>query len=625
MTATASIPPEDLRLLEQVVSDPRFQSLSVLPRFAIPELAVLGGAYGVLALGTWAGIAGWLPYPLVLVLSTMAMFAVFTPLHDAVHRSVSSHGGFNDLVGNLAALILMPGITTRLYRFLHLEHHRYTGEHGKDPDDPFITAPWPRRLLLWTFLDLHWSWFYLQRRHQRPPAEVRAFVVSLGFFIAWHVAWLASPWAVEFLLYWLVPQRLGLTLLVYLFSFIQHPADVEQRQSPFRATRMIRGGRLMRLLLLGQSQHLMHHLFPGVPFYRYDRAWMLGRAAFKERDRQIVWQWPLAWPRRPAAPVERVAETRLQVRITEIRQVAQDVRAYRLEGVDRPLPAFPAGAHVDVHLGPGRVRQYSLCGDPQAPSGEWRIAIKREDAGRGGSRAAHEQLQMGRICELGQPRNQFELRAGSGRVVLVAGGIGVTPLLAMAHALHHQERPFELHLCARCERALPFGDELSALPFRDAIRTHLDDGPAQQAWAAASLPVWQSGDTLYLCGPAGFMACVIEQARVRGWPDEQVVTETFVAAVADPALDHAFTAVLQRSGRSVEVPAGGSLLEALQGQGIELAASCTQGLCGACAVPVIDGEVDHRDRVLGPRRDAPDRLMTTCVSRARGERIVLDL
>ena len=615
-------PAEDLHLLNQVVSEPRFQRLIDLPVVAPAELLVLVGSYAAFGLATWAGIAGVIPYLAALLINATALYAVFTPLHDAVHRTVSRNPVLNDLIGNLAAMLLVPGITTRLYRHLHLEHHRYTGEKDKDPDEPFISAPLPLRVLVWMFLDVHWSWFYIRHRNERPANERRAFWISIGLSVTWHAAWLLSPWAKEFLLYWMIPQRLGLTVLVYLFAFIQHPDGIEQRQAPLQATRMIRGGALARLLLLGQSEHLVHHLFPGVPFYRYHDVWVLGQPAF--RGRETVWQSPLGYPTRPRSlPSAAVAAT-IPVRVTVVEDIAEGVRAYELSATQGHLPPFAAGAHLDVHVAPGIVRQYSLCSDP-AGQGAWRIAVKREEPGRGGSRTLHERVQAGDTLEVGFPRNHFSLRPGAAHTVLIAGGIGITPLLAMAYELSTAGRTFEMHVCARSERFVPFSKRLRGAAFAGSVRFHLDDGPVDQRPGADIIPRWKKGSDLYLCGPAGFMSAMVDYAHAAGWPRENVFLETFVVPSADSSTNRPFEVVLKRSGRSLTVPADRSLLDVLQSSDIAITAVCTQGLCGACVATVLDGEVDHRDLVLGKRRDRNGCRMTTCVSRARSGRLVLDL
>jgi vanillate O-demethylase ferredoxin subunit len=287
------------------------------------------------------------------------------------------------------------------------------------------------------------------------------------------------------------------------------------------------------------------------------------------------------------------------------------------------LPSYEAGAHVDLHIGEGLVRQYSLCGDP-AELEHYRIAVKYEADGRGGSRRAHELLETGVVVEIGAPRNLFPLHAKTSRAVLVAGGIGITPLMAMAHTLQRQQRDFTLHVCARSEQAFVFKSALASAPWADRVVRHLDD-ESETTLNAADIPRWRMGDHLYLCGPSGFMQWVLSLATARGWPDEALHTETFIATRRDTTDGRPFVVELARSRRNIQVPGNESLLDVLQREGLSVSGSCTQGMCGACRVRVLDGAIDHQDTFLSTEERHRGDCMTTCVSRAAGEHLRLDL
>ncbi len=613
-------PASDRLLLEQVVVEPRFRVLASPPRWAWQQLTILMLSYSVVLGGAAGYLGGALPYALVLIASALAIYAIFTPLHDATHNAASSDPFINDRIGDAGALLLFPGFTTRIYRRLHLAHHRYTGEHDRDPDDMMVTARFPWSIPLLFFYDLWWFSFVFRHRKGRSRAELFELSAGIAVSIIWHTAWLLSPFAWEFVLLWLLPQRLAVLILAYTFGRIQHPPGVEQRDDPFHATRMIRGGEVMRWLTLGQSAHLMHHLFPSVPWYRYHDAWDLSRPLLEDRD--LIWKWPV--PPFPPQPRRTNEDARLSMRVVKAVTVGEDVRSFVLQSADgATLPPLTAGAHVDLHLGDGMVRQYSLCGDP-ADTGHYRIAIKYEADGRGGSRRAHELLEPGASVKIGAPRNLFPLDEAASRLVLVAGGIGITPLLAMAHALHKQQRDFRLHVCARSAEAMAFDKELAAMSWSDRVVRHFDDVPGS-ALDASDLPRWQPGDHLYLCGPGGFMQWVLSLAAERGWPDEAVHTETFVTAHRDAPDGQPFEVELARSGRTISVPGHASLLDTLQDEGLPVAGSCTQGMCGACRVSVLEGSIDHHDVFLSDEERARGNCMTSCVSRAAGERLVLDL
>ena len=621
---SSTYPEAERNTLAGIMADPAFARIVRIPTLAWQEIGLIAGCYAVLMTGTALAVNGWAPYPLVMLVHALAIYAIFTPLHDATHGALSRHRGLNDALGTLAALPLFPGFTTGLYRFLHMEHHKHTGEAEADPDEVTVATRMPTRFLVWMFLDLYWIRWYLRRVGERPRQEWVGAIGSVAFFLVWHIGWLLSPYALEFVLLWLIPQRLGITLLVYLFASIQHPEGVHQRAQPIQATRMMRGGPLVRWATLSQAQHLMHHLFPTVPYYRYNDAWTV--AAPRLQDHEIVWGRLFGERPQPKhAGGTPASDTQmLDAQVVAVEEVGEGVRAYTLAPVSADaFPAFTPGAHIDVHLGDGIVRQYSLC---EAFDGrQYRIAVKREDHGRGGSRRLHTRWDTGATVRIGRPRNLFALGAHDA-VVLVAGGIGITPLLAMADALHQSRTPFVFHVCARTPAGQPFGKQLQAAAYAEHVRCHYDQAPETQnnPLRDTDLPEWTPGQALYLCGPQGFMTHVQAIAARRGWPADGIFTESFSAGSPPTGVNEAFEAVLARSGRVLQVGATESLLDALNAAHCSVPAACTQGLCGSCVCTVLDGEVEHRDVALTDAARAAGQ-MTACVSRARGGRLVLDL
>lgn len=615
-------PAEDRELIGQIVAAPAIQRILALPTFAWQEIGMVAGVYVALILSTTLALSGNLPLWAAMTINAIAIYAAFTPFHDAAHSSVSRDRRINDGIGTISVLPLFPGFTTGLYRFLHLEHHRHTGEGSRDPDDVMVSAPILTRLLSWVFIDVYWTWWYLKRWRERSTGQLIRDGLGAALFVAVHLGFLLSPYAWEFVLLWLIPQRVGITFLTYMFAAIQHPHGVVQAQHPIQGTRMIRGGALVRIAFISQSQHLMHHLFPGVPYYRYNAAWKASQALLSQQE--IVWSWPVGALAMPTAGARRAGST-LPARIVGIEAVSSEVNAYLLESCSTTaLPAFAAGAHIDLHIAPGLIRQYSLCSGPRA-DGRYRIAIKREDGGRGGSLAAHRSLKRGDEVQISTPRNLFPLVDNASSVILVSGGIGITPLMSMAETLAARGTPFVFHACARSQSALPFSSELSSATYAAQICTHLDDGAAAQKLGAADLAPWQPGMALYLCGPQGFMRHVQDMAKARGWPEDAIHTESFAAPVHDASKNRAFEIVLRTSGQRITVPADRTLLDVLQENRIPAAvAVCTQGLCGSCVLRVCEGEVEHRDVVLGAQ-DRRAGFMTACVSRAAGERLILDL
>jgi len=289
---------------------------------------------------------------------------------------------------------------------------------------------------------------------------------------------------------------------------------------------------------------------------------------------------------------------------------------------DAGLPVFEAGAHVDVHLPGGLVRQYSLCGDP-ADRSRYRLGVLKDPASRGGSEALHGTLREGTVVTISAPRNLFPLAGNAGRSLLLGGGIGITPMIAMAYALHATGADFELHYCGRSRSHAAFIDELAQAPFADRVITHFDDEPASKLDLQRVLGSPASDSHVYTCGPSGFMAWVIDGARAAGFRDEQVHREYFQVEVDNSG--GAFEVHTARTGKTLQVQAGQSIVHALAEVGIAVDVSCEQGVCGTCLCDVLEGEPDHRDVYLTEDERAANDQMLLCCSRSRSGRLVLDI
>jgi len=321
--------------------------------------------------------------------------------------------------------------------------------------------------------------------------------------------------------------------------------------------------------------------------------------------------------------------TLLNVRVLRKTAEAVDIAHFELAAEDGgPLPAFSAGAHVDVHLpdaAGGLVRQYSLCNDPDETH-RYLIAVLRDPASRGGSRAMHDAVVVGQRLQISAPKNHFPLAHGAERHLLLAGGIGVTPILCMAERLARIGADFRMHYCTRSRERTAFAGRIAASAFAGRVQHHFDDGPPeQQLTLAALLGTPRAGEHVYVCGPKGFMDAVLGTARAAGWPEAQLHFEFFGADVAPLAGDAGFEVQLASSGRIVPVPADRSVVQALAAAGVEVITSCEQGVCGTCLTRVLDGECDHRDQYLTPEEQAANDQFLPCCSRAKSTRLVLDL
>lgn len=289
---------------------------------------------------------------------------------------------------------------------------------------------------------------------------------------------------------------------------------------------------------------------------------------------------------------------------------------------DVHLPAAEPGAHVDLHLGSGCVRSYSLTNPGERH--RWTLAVNLDAASRGGSKWIHESLRPGATLEVDGPRNHFPLDEAAPHSVLIAGGIGVTPLLAMARRLAALGKPWTLHYAARSRARMAYADTLRDLAERSAAQLdlrcdHEGDAPLDLARIVSTLP---EGSHIYACGPAGLLAAF--EAATAGLSRERVHLERF-AATQQAATDGGYTVKLARDGRSVPMARGRSILDALIEIGLHPPHSCREGTCGSCETRVLEGTPDHRDEVLTDAERAEGTRMMICCSGSKSPTLVLDL
>jgi len=307
----------------------------------------------------------------------------------------------------------------------------------------------------------------------------------------------------------------------------------------------------------------------------------------------------------------------MKLRVAAARLTAPDVVHLDLVHPLRPeLPEWTAGAHIDLRLPDGRVRQYSLCGDPDDRS-KYEIAIKREDKGRGGSLWAHEHLAEGATAHISAPRNNLPLSDTATRYVLVAGGIGITPFVSMARTLAKQNKNFVVHYCARTADSAPLLDELRAI-CGDRLKCWFSQDGSR--FNPQIIGAYQEGTHVYVCGPERLLDAV--QASLASWPEDHVHGEVFQLTLDENFKAEPFEATIASTGERLLVPADKSLLDVLRSSGFIMPSSCELGVCGSCECGYRDGIVIHRDKVL-PIAKRQDRLMP-CVSRARVA-VTLDL
>jgi ferredoxin-NADP reductase len=317
------------------------------------------------------------------------------------------------------------------------------------------------------------------------------------------------------------------------------------------------------------------------------------------------------------------AQESLTVQVTDVRAEARDVMTLELRaGGGGELPPFEPGAHLDLHLPNGLVRQYSLTND-------WRerdryvIGVGRAADSRGGSEFVHTSIRAGMQLNISAPRNNFALDPQAGSYLFIAGGIGITPIMAMIRWCVANRKEWRLIYAARSRQRTAFYEELCALG-GDRIHFHFDDERGQVLDASQAISEWSEGQRIYCCGPDPLMNAV--KSLTEHLPSGAVRFEWFTAPVADQDLpSDSFEVELARSNTKLVVPAGKSILEVLEENGFDIPFSCREGLCGTCVTNVCSGEPDHRDYVLSDEERESGKLMTVCCSRSKSPVLVLDL
>lgn len=305
--------------------------------------------------------------------------------------------------------------------------------------------------------------------------------------------------------------------------------------------------------------------------------------------------------------------------------VADDIVTLELTDPQRPeLPAWEPGAHIDLMLPDGLIRQYSLCGDP-SEAGVWRIGVLRDPNSRGGSSYVHTNLTEGATVQVRGPRNHFPL-IDSPRYRFIAGGIGITPIMAMANAAERAGLDWSLTYLGRNHSTMAFADDLTAR-YGDRVTLWPSDDRGGLFDLEAFLKEPQDDTLIYCCGPEALMSGVEQHSA--HWPDgslhlERFAAKTVSAEEAAEALDE-FEVVCQRSGVTIEMTADQSILEALEDADVPVLGSCYEGVCGTCEVKVLEGTPAHRDSILTDADRASNTVMLPCVSRSRSERLVLDI
>lgn len=335
-------------------------------------------------------------------------------------------------------------------------------------------------------------------------------------------------------------------------------------------------------------------------------------------------------------PAKSSSAKELRLRVRSVTRYGEDIKAFEIfDPVGNHLPEFEAGSHIDLHVPGGGlgVRQYSLCGDPTDRS-RYMFAVQRESNGRGGSKAIFEQIEAGCEVTVSRPRNHFALRPNVKKHLLLAGGIGITPMMSMICELERDGSDYQLHYCSRSAERTAFLDRLRPLIAKGRVAIHWDGGdPSKGFDIKNALKEYEEGTHLYYCGPPGFMGVVA--AASAHWPAGTTHREFFTpsandpaiaandAAITDEGLGPAFKVELVKSGLVLDIPSDKTILQVLREHDIYVETACELGVCGTCRTRILSGDVDHRDYVLDQHEH--EQEMTVCCSRSRSPLLVLDL
>lgn len=394
-------------------------------------------------------------------------------------------------------------------------------------------------------------------------------------------------------------------------------------------------GRMEMQIIIGELTRRLPHMRLADQEFEY-----VHNLAFRgPRALQVEWD-PARNPERRDPAVRRwQQEVRLgaplakniirNLEVESVRHVARDTVLLRLRSPQgSALPKWTPGAHIDIECGDSNLaRQYSLCGDPD-DRGAWEVAVLKDPASRGGSSWLHENARPGTMLRVRGPRNHFRMDENpSGRYVFVAGGIGITPIMAMAARARQLGRDYEFHYCCRNREWLAFGDTLQAL-HGERLHLHLTDEGNRLDLAALASRLAGGDVQIYACGPGRMLEALQAVVPAAGLPESALHVEHFSndRPTLDPSKEVSFEVELRNSGLTLTVPNDRSLLETLRARNVDVQSDCEEGLCGLCQVGVVSGEVDHRDSILSPAERRENQRMMACCSRAHnGDKLVLDL
>lgn len=624
--------PRVREVINQVVNDPQYKAVSSIPLFSLHQIGLTLFAYTLVLSGMYLAYQGfslWLVYPMMI----FGFYTSFTPLHDATHRSVSSNKHLNDFIGTLSGNLLFPFNNTTMFRYVHLAHHRYVGDQDLDPDEPMVRIPtkyFPFGYWVCFVYDYFVVYWLFTKVWNRTPNRTKAIVAgTVAANLMFSILMFASSYWYEFLIWFFIPNRLAVAYTSFTFSHLPHPDGVHIHEHPFQSTFTMTGNKVILESFWGQKDHSMHHFLPHIPWYKYNKVWDLANGVFLKQNipQRAVYSAPLPDFKEKMlySGIVDDGKRMLDAKLTSVKDVAQNIKSFIFEPLDgQSFPAFTAGSHINVTLPSGKIRSYSLV-NPTYENNKYQIAVKKEENGRGGSKEMHEKIAVGDHVKISNPKNNFVLYENVKKYMLISGGIGITPLLSMAHRLIETAKHFEFHICAKKEEDIPFKFELENWTFAPNISIHLDENGSSSIDLSKVLAAPDKDTLVYVCGSSGFNQWVRQTATEKGWEKDQIKEELFSLGTSTFDKPKAFELVLSKSGKTITVDEKSTIIDALLMNNIEVEYSCLQGTCGTCVCDVVKGEVDHKDTVLSEEEKLVGNKICLCVSRAKGNQMVIDM
>ncbi|MFV0496254.1 fatty acid desaturase [Mycobacterium sp.] len=621
-----------------------------VPRLALPTVGIFLAALTAFTASTIGYIEGWLPFWLTIPINATVTFVMFTVVHDASHYSISSARWVNGLLGRLAWLFVGPEVAFPTFAYIHIQHHRHSNDDDQDPDTFASHAAWWQLPLRWPLVDYYYIKYYIPRVRSRPVAEVAETLLMLGLSITGLVAAAVTGNFWVLAVVFLLPQRLGVTVLAWWFDWLPHHGLPDtQRSNRYRATRNRVGAEwLFTPVLLSQNYHLVHHLHPSVPFYRYLRTWQRNEEAYLERGAAISTvfgqqldpdefrEWkrlngrlakllPVRMPPRSTSP----HATLHRIPVASVDPITADATlvTFAVPESLREAFRFEPGQHVTVRTdlgGQGVRRNYSICA--AATRAQLRIAVKHIPHGAFSTFVANN-LRAGDVLELMTPTGRFGTPLdplNSKHYVGLVAGSGITPVLSiLATTLEIEtESRFTLIYGNRTKESTMFRAELDRLESRYSDRLEivhvlsaepLHTRSLRGRIDAEKLNRWLTGDLRpaavdewFLCGPMEMATTVRDTLLEHHVDTQRIHLELFHGFEDTSASERSYpgaTLTFTLSGRqfSGDVAPGDSILEGALQVRDDAPYACMGGACGTCRAKLVEGEVemDH-NFALGP-------------------------